>query len=1518
MADQRQADLSFLKNIGQDIQQTDLSFLIPKDNTPDISLQPTTPAINQTTPDSVTPPQLTDLSFLKREFEPGQFEIFGIKENELLKGAETIKEDFKNYWKDIGIDESQFLPGTKEEKEFFGFNTTSMPTKEIPVITDKTGREFIDLPKLREQSSSNKDFINSLGQYVLKKTLVTGSQIGDFVGRATMFIPHMAITAVGDILQQKAVELGPERFKELEAKLFGVQTTLQPDEVKERFIESSYLAMADLMSRAPKPSQKTIFDQTQKKTIGENVLKPEDIVKEKLDPVINDIKEKTADTLAEEISINQKKTKDSIKKELLDEINIKEKQNVTSGKTILNNIREGQQKRPFEYSESYKKKVGMPDYVEDAIQYAANFNYKAGWNPGPKHQQPLKGVLKATKDAPKNLKTRGEILSNFIKDLDIRILEQGMGRRKAEGTYLPGFETIKLKKVNDIDTAAHEIGHFLDGRISRFSDVYKSDRIMNQELKDISYDKKVVQEGFAEFVRLYLGDPTKAKDVAPNFYKFFDNAVREENLTFKFQGKDKPIKQAILNAQTEFSGYWNQDPLQRFKSKIGYQKVKNINERAVSYIKNLRQDTLDKLNGIKVFEENIGLQDTPLYKNLSNYRDGSSTFVAARKFGPPVAYKDKNGQWAFKIDYNIKPLDKILKELDNVEEWLLYIVSKSAQELSKQVREKLFNDIEIEAALKLETPQYKQAFQDYLKWQNSIVDFAEKYGEIITPEQRKKWNRTWYVPFNRVSSSSTMTTRVNYSDITSFRGVKALTGGTENLKPILDNILNNAHMLISNSLINRGRLNLLETTIKNKSMGSGRFINPLRVPKGVSMDLALTESLKKQLYENLFEGFPEIEMLSNFKEFKDFLDWAFEDMGTFTKVLTANNAPKFRGNFMPIIRNGKTQFYEVADPLLFGAIEGMGIKGESLSALLAPFSFTKKLAQTAVTLFPKFFLKAVIKDVVQSTIFSQSNKSLIMDTVRGFKSAITQDKNFQEYMVNGGTQGGFFVNESAYRQKLFNFYGKKKINIKNVLTSPLLIADAFNFIASALENTSRMAEFIRARKQDVPMSEAVYRSKNISVDFSARGAYKTKVGQAVQFAAETIPFFRAALLSMDRAYKGYFKDPNRSKIRARTGVLAGASAALVLLNAENPAYRRLEDWDRDAHWHFFIPTEEFFKFVAMNDRLPHGSINEAIGLNAQTGQITPMYHHFRMPKAFDIGFISSLTERAVLKAMGQSDEKTMETLYRLVTTNYGIDFIPALAKPLIETFVANRNFFTGRKIIYPGEEGLEGGLQGVGRTSKTVEAIAKKFNFSPAKAENLLRGFLNLGADFGLMISDKAFFDDTPDLDLSQYPIIGSFVGKTTSTKYLNDVYEVMEEITKMQRTIKQTEKNMNMEDTMTYLEKYAEKYNRTPLEVYEQFIEKNGDIYKKKLETQNTLDTINEYIRKVQISPDSQSVLIVASELEAKYGKIGLVNNILQRGLQEDLGSLKKYMKDFLSIDREIVAKSLLDQINNLIKENK
>ena len=1505
MAKNEQPDLSFLKGI--DNQKVNLSFLkdIPQETIPDVSLQPDIPAANQTTQTT----QLADLSFLKK-FEPGQFEIFGVKENELLQGAETVKKDFIDYWKDLGVDESKYLPGTEEEKEFFGFNTVDMPTTKVPVLTDKTGREIIDLPKLKQQSTSTKDFLGNLGNYIVKKALVTSSEIGDFVGRATMFLPHVAITAVGDVLQQKAKDLGEEQLQDLEEKLFGSRS-IKPEEVKNTFIESSYLLMTDFMSRAPRPTQKQVlFDQVKQQKTKQ---KPEDIVKEKVDPAIKDIKEKTADAIASELALKQNKDKETIKKEILEEINIKEQKNIESGKTVLNNLRKKQKDEPFGYSEAYKKRVGMPDYVEGAIQFAANFNYKAKWNPGPKHQQPLTGLLKAQKDAPKKLKTRPEILSNFIKDLDIRILQTGMGKRKAEGTYLPGFETIRLKKVNDIDVAAHEIGHFLDGRIAKFSDKYKNDPIINKELKDISYDVNVVQEGFAEFVRLYLGDPAKAKELAPNFYKFFDKAIRDDGIKIKIKGKEKPIKKAVLNAQKEFSGYWKQDALTRFRSKIGYQKVKNINDKANSFIENLKADTIDNLYGIKLMEENLGVTDTPLYKNISNYRDGSSTAAAARKYAPPVAYKDKDGLMAFKFDRSVKPFEKIIREVDNVEDWISYIVAKSASELKRQNREKLFDDIEIQAGLKLETPEYKKAFEDYLKWNNAILDFAEKYGEIITPEQRKKWNRVWYVPFNRVNTSSKMATRVNYADVTSFKGVRALTGGTENLKPIIDNIINNSQMLISHSIINRGRINILESVIKNKAMGSGRFLNPLRTPKGFNMDLALTESLKKQLYENLFEGFPEIQTLPNFTEFKDFLDWAFEDMGTFTKVLTANNAPKFAGNFMPIIRNGKTQYYEVADKLLFTAIENMGVQGKSLSSVLAPFEFTKKLAQTTVTLFPKFFIKAGIKDAVQSTVFSQSGKGLILDTLKGFKSALFQDKNFQEFMLNGGTQGGFFTNESVYRTKLSNFYGKKKINMNTILTSPIKIADAFGYLASAMENANRMGEYLRAKKKGVPESEAIYRGKNISVDFSQRGAYSTKIGKTVEFMTRSIPFFRAALLSMERAYRGYFKDPNRSKIRGRTAMLAGASTALAFVNIENPMYRRLEDWDRDAHWHFFVPTDEFFKFVAQNERLPHNSIQEALGYNYQSGQTAPMYRHFRIPKAFDIGFIASLSERFGLKAMGDSDEKTMETLYRIVTTNYGMDFIPALGKPLMEVFVANKNFFTGRKIIYPGEEGIEAGLQGVGRTSKTIEKVAKKLNLSPAKVEALYRGYLNIAADFSLLVSDKFFFDDTEDIDMSRYPIIGSFVGKTRQNKYLNDVYEVLEEISKVQRTLKQTEKNLNAQDFETYAEKYAKKYGVSVPELLESFIDKEGDIYRAKVETQTYLEEINKDLRKITISPNSELLLIVANEIEAKYGKIGLVENILSKGLQNDVGALKKFMKDDLSITREIISKKLLDIINNL-----
>jgi len=128
---------------------------------------------------------------------------------------------------------------------------------------------------------------------------------------------------------------------------------------------------------------------------------------------------------------------------------------------------------------------------------------------------------------------------------------------------------------------------------------------------------------------------------------------------------------------------------------------------------------------------------------------------------------------------------------------------------------------------------------------------------------------------------------------------------------------------------------------------------------------------------------------------------------------------------------------------------------------------------------------------------------------------------------------------------------------------------------------------------------AAYQGREVSTDFAMRGDSK-----ALGFLYDTVMFLRPAVVSLDRLYRGVAHDPNRVAIAAKTAALAAASVALYLHNKDDPRYADLPGWDRDANWHFFIGDQ-----------------------------------HFRWPKIWEIGAVSSAAERSVEKLMATDPER---------------------------------------------------------------------------------------------------------------------------------------------------------------------------------------------------------------------------------------------------------------------------------------
>lgn len=91
------------------------------------------------------------------------------------------------------------------------------------------------------------------------------------------------------------------------------------------------------------------------------------------------------------------------------------------------------------------------------------------------------------------------------------------------GLYTRGKETVRIKRAADIEVAAHEIAHLLDDRIPNSCDLeHRPDEgDLQQGIEGRQLRPSQCEEGFAEFVRLYMTQPEQALSKAPEFSKWF-------------------------------------------------------------------------------------------------------------------------------------------------------------------------------------------------------------------------------------------------------------------------------------------------------------------------------------------------------------------------------------------------------------------------------------------------------------------------------------------------------------------------------------------------------------------------------------------------------------------------------------------------------------------------------------------------------------------------------------------------------------------------------------------------------------------------------------------------------------------------------------------------------------------------------------------------------------------------------------------------------------------------------------
>jgi hypothetical protein len=285
---------------------------------------------------------------------------------------------------------------------------------------------------------------------------------------------------------------------------------------------------------------------------------------------------------------------------------------------------------------------------------------------------------------------------------------------------------------------------------------------------------------------------------------------------------------------------------------------------------------------------------------------------------------------------------------------------------------------------------------------------------------------------------------------------------------------------------------------------------------------------------------------------------------------------------------------------------------------------------------------------------------------------------------------------------------------------------------------------------------AAYKAKDL-MDFSLHGDWK-----AVKFLCETVIFLQARIQSLHRLGRTAGSRQQLKSLAVVGTYIALASVLLYLFNRDDDRYKELEEWDKDAFWHFWIGE-----------------------------------HHFRFPKPFEVGALfGTMAERITELAIEEAHDGKLfaSRLYHMLTQTFALG-LPHVGSELYQQAV-NKDSFTGRPIVNSRLKGMLPEDQKEPWTSETVIAMAKVPGPSlmgPKRLEHFIEGYTGTLGAFIMGCSDMIIrksmgYPDRPAMTPAEYPIVGSFYrGKDDrgrNTKYVTEFYNLMNEVDETYRSV--------------------------------------------------------------------------------------------------------------------------------------
>lgn len=647
-----------------------------------------------------------------------------------------------------------------------------------------------------------------------------------------------------------------------------------------------------------------------------------------------------------------------------------------------------------------------------------------------------------------------------------------------------------------------------------------------------------------------------------------------------------------------------------------------------------------------------------------------------------------------------------------IERFMGWVAANRSKKLAAEGRENLFTPEEIEAGVRLNQGKtesnrdraelYKKVFKEFQQYRDDVLQIAEASG-IITPENRKMWKDEFYVPFYRVQQE--MDTEVKGvrtgKGLTRQEAYKRLKGGNTQLNDLLQNTLMNFNHLI-------------EASLKN-------------VAATQAMDNAAQLGIAEQVNE------------------------AGRDTKTSTFVL----------------RDGQKTWYQINDPMVYNALIAMQDPPINFPGMGLMRKFKRVFTQ-AITATPQFQFSILMRDSMQAIATSKMPYNVPKNILKGAiaygvnnKTSLTKAR----MMATGGSMSfGNMLGADPEAAKLNMERNMRRANLISTDNAGKVLRKSWDYwmeVTNTAENINRTAIF--EHNYDQSKLKAAWEARDL-IDYSQHGS-----SAVLRFFIDVVPFLNARIQGLDKLYRSGFK-PTAKVVRSVfggatadasdkaaakrfslvVGALSLATVALYLNNKDNEEYEKLEDWDKDTYWHFFVGGA-----------------------------------HFRLHKPFEVGAIATLVERITQQFV---DEKATGKLFaqrlgHMLAYTFSMDPTPQAINPMMEVW-ANKNKFTGRQIESMAHQRLSPSQRVNPNTTKHAQWISRGLEgtlgaafgkdsslvLSPVQIDHLIGGYLGqIGASASStadVIFRSALGETQPEKRWHEYQPFRRFYQDTTIPGY--------------------------------------------------------------------------------------------------------------------------------------------------------